>query len=625
MEGTDNERSHISGIVLHVEESDGQPSEVLTFRKTESRTIFVGRKPFQAGSQSDPSRALFRCPVVSRKHAKITFAEFGNVYISDLHSHHGTHILRPGDFVSTALLPEVSTVLADGDRITFGKSVGRDTYTVKPVVVRIELMFGGDVPTRAPSPPPISLCADTVDEAHHQPHGRNSELDTTATSGRYGIFIPSPRSSSSSSDGESDIQEISPPTSPRESLHPPFIFPRDGGSNSSLGGGRLQFLRHFLPPIHRLSPELSPEPSYFAFSKEPSVGENRVVGGAVGEEDMELSSSRESSPMEARSDVHDQEDIAIIGSWPTSPWRVSEPPSMIMQREVIEISDDDGSPSSDPSVLAHETFAGNQLRDEPEVEMTDSTSGQGEAVASVEEHMRSQFVDDRVEITEPGDAIVTVDLSIIEAQVADTYTELNVLRAAHDQSEADFGAHIQQTKEKLDVLDAEMHSTQVALIERAGELLSVQTRLQEIGEVMKLLQEHAALSERVEELVQEVTAAKKMLQETCELHHAGRTQLAEELEAVKALRVEASVAVAEAKAACVSAQDQAGEVVNFLKRKREAMEAEDPVPPLVDASKDLVVPAPKRRRAMRVVSAVARTATVATFGAVAAWGALAFS
>ncbi len=48
--------------------------------------------------------------------------------------------------------------------------------------------------------------------------------------------------------------------------------------------------------------------------------------------------------------------------------------------------------------------------------------------------------------------------------------------------------------------------------------------------------------------------------ETCELHHAGRTQLAEELEAVKALRVEASVAVAEAKAACVSAQDQAGEV-----------------------------------------------------------------
>ncbi len=432
----------LEGIVLHVEESDGQPSEVLKFRKTESRTIFVGRKPFQAGSQSDPSRALFRCPVVSRKHAKITFAEFGNVrlhtldplglriylyicslkvYISDLHSHHGTHILRPGDFVSTALLPEVSTVLADGDRITFGKSVGRDTYTVKPVVVRIELMFGGDVPTRAPSPPPISLCADTVDEAHHQPHGRNSELDTTATSGRYGIFIPSPRSSSSSSDGESDIQEISPPTSPRESLHPPFIFPRDGGSNSSLGGGRLQFLRHFLPPIHRLSPELSPEPSYFAFSKEPSVGENRVVGGAVGEEDMELSSSRESSPMEARSDVHDQEDIAIIGSWPTSPWRVSEPPSMIMQREVIEISDDDGSPSSDPSVLAHETFAGNQLRDEPEVEMTDSTSGQGEAVASVEEHMRSQFVDDRVEITEPGDAIVTVDLSIIEAQVADTY------------------------------------------------------------------------------------------------------------------------------------------------------------------------------------------------------------
>ncbi|KAI0707465.1 hypothetical protein C8T65DRAFT_651084 [Cerioporus squamosus] len=564
----------LEGIVLHVEANDQQPSEVLTYRKNESSTIFVGRKPCQAGSQFDPERALFRCPVVSRKHAKITFAEYGNVYVTDLHSHHGTHILRPGDLVSTTLQPEVPTVLADGDRVTFGKSVGRDSYLVTPVVVRIELM--------ASSPPP--------NEAHPKPQGYGNEHDKTSRSGRYGISLPSPESSPSSSDGDSDsIQEISPPTSPRDSLHTPFPAP----------------------------------------SKQPDIAKIHVVGGVVDEEDMDLSSGRESSPEEARSSAaHDQDDIAIIGSWPVSPWRVSEPPSMDMQREVIVISDDDGGSltSDDASVLVQETYAGNQLREAPEVEISGiASSFQGESAAAVPEQSHSQPGDDRVEVPEPGDATVTVDLSIIEAQVADTYTELNVLRAAHDQSEADFSAHAQETRDKLDALDVQMHSTQVSLGARATELASVQTRLQEIGEVMKLLQDHTALSERVEELVQEVSAAKMMLQETCEMQRAGRTQLAEELQAVNALRAEASAAVAEVKAACASAQAQAGEVVNLLKRKRDTMEGEGPVLPPPEASQDLVAPAPKRRKAMRVVSAVARTATVATLGAVAAWGALAFS
>lgn len=71
--------SRVEGIVLHVEENDEQPSETLTFHKSRSRTIAVGRKSSQGVAESDPARALFRCPVVSRKHAKITFTEYGNV------------------------------------------------------------------------------------------------------------------------------------------------------------------------------------------------------------------------------------------------------------------------------------------------------------------------------------------------------------------------------------------------------------------------------------------------------------------------------------------------------------------------------------------------------------------
>lgn len=71
--------TRLEGIVLHVKEYEGQPPETMSFSKSASRTISVGRKPSQGYIADDPERALFRCPVVSRKHAKITFTEYGNV------------------------------------------------------------------------------------------------------------------------------------------------------------------------------------------------------------------------------------------------------------------------------------------------------------------------------------------------------------------------------------------------------------------------------------------------------------------------------------------------------------------------------------------------------------------
>ena len=90
--------------------------------------------------------------------------------------------------------------------------------------------------------------------------------------------------------------------------------------------------------------------------------------------------------------------------------------------------------------------------------------------------------------------------------------ELNLLRATQDKNEADFNAHAEQARERLDALDNQMRSTQSALTERAGELSALTTRLQGLGNIMEVLQEHNALASRVDELVKEVGAAKDMLQ-----------------------------------------------------------------------------------------------------------------
>lgn len=71
-----------AGVTLMVDAHGDEPSERLTFYKTQTRTIYIGRKSGQTGAKADAQdgdSALFRCPVISRKHAKITFTDFGNV------------------------------------------------------------------------------------------------------------------------------------------------------------------------------------------------------------------------------------------------------------------------------------------------------------------------------------------------------------------------------------------------------------------------------------------------------------------------------------------------------------------------------------------------------------------
>ena len=115
--------------------------------------------------------------------------------------------------------------------------------------------------------------------------------------------------------------------------------------------------------------------------------------------------------------------------------------------------------------------------------------------------------------------------------------------------------------------------------------------------------------------------------------------MAAELEAVKALRVEAAAAVAEVKLAMAKQADLAevriprfpaeardrsyrAQSSSALKRKRDDEEADEA---RVVCTREHCAPLPKRHRTMQVVSTIAHTTTIAAFGAVAAWTALAFS
>jgi hypothetical protein len=72
-----------AGITLNVEKYGDEPAQDITFLKNKAEVVVVGRKSSVStkGRNIEPDRALFRCPVISRRHAKITFAQAGNVRI----------------------------------------------------------------------------------------------------------------------------------------------------------------------------------------------------------------------------------------------------------------------------------------------------------------------------------------------------------------------------------------------------------------------------------------------------------------------------------------------------------------------------------------------------------------
>ncbi|KAF5378660.1 hypothetical protein D9757_009558 [Collybiopsis confluens] len=198
----------VTGFALHIEKNGNEAGFRMMFPKVNTNTVVVGRKPPGTVSyESDNSKAMFRCPVVSRSHAKFTFTDSGLLYLIDTSSHHGTFVRQPHELTAKAIPAETPVQVHNGDVVTFGKSVGRNNEVVRPIVARVEMI-------------------------NHTFDATSRTSTRMTTSGRYGLRVHNTSeddsshsesssdgnvSPSGSSDHESDIVEIAPPP-PRTSV-----------------------------------------------------------------------------------------------------------------------------------------------------------------------------------------------------------------------------------------------------------------------------------------------------------------------------------------------------------------------------------------------------------------------
>ena len=145
------------------------------------------------------------------------------------------------------LTPETPTLLADGDIITFGKSVGRNNELVRPVTARVELLFGSQSSI---------LSSGRLFKPLHVPDsitlGEQSDRSkpfTRQPSGRYGVYVPSSSSSDISSPisiQDSDIEELPAPSAKATASSPDI--------HSEFHVGRaFEVLKRLLPPAHNPS------------------------------------------------------------------------------------------------------------------------------------------------------------------------------------------------------------------------------------------------------------------------------------------------------------------------------------------------------------------------------------
>lgn len=328
--------SVVAGVTLHVEKCGDRPAHEITFHRSRSSYVNIGRKSASGEKamrkENDDQNAVFACQVVSAKHAKLVFSD-NEVSIIDLHSRHGTHLLR-GEGAPRTLKAEVETPLADGDIITFGKAVGSGSSMVPPVTARVELvrekpsLIASQV---GPSLTPINSLVDLISR-------------TRSNSGRYGLFhpllhpdTPSPYSSPSlcaysdgsssvSDDRDSDIEEVSVPSPSRtHSLHikiPAFkyfihnICRSNEGSNSSPVKDTFPSLAEFL-----VTPSPSPEDLR---TPSPPIVVVDTVSNSRSHSPMEMSTPSPSATSEA--EAHPPEP-PVVGAWPSSRSESPHPPA----------------------------------------------------------------------------------------------------------------------------------------------------------------------------------------------------------------------------------------------------------------------------------------------------------
>lgn len=628
----------VTGVTLHVESCGGKPTHSISFFNARTSHVHIGRKSISDDrsmrKENDDQNAVFACPVVSAKHAKLVLASSGHVYIVDLKSRHGTHLRKKGETTSRMLQPEVETTLADGDVVTFGKAVGQGATLVSPVTVRIE--FLRDILDMRDSPP---WCLTPAESSSPRPrklstgrYGLNSPISYPSSPSHSSESLSSPSGSSneaaSHSDHESDIEEIpsweelrSCVSSLRQDFPADFLGGSLLGKMPSLGSLMQDICHKIADPLDIDSPQPWSPPAIAAIAP---IDDDDAPSSIIHLED-----SRSHSPMElstpSPSPPQAPEEPEVVGAWPPSRADSLQPavhrsdesnrvklPSMCSFGHMgsLESGSFDSFPERLPSLSNFPPFA--PLEDEPAILAPIPVLPSIAEVRSDESQISGH--DDHGNLRD--------SIKIIEGRVNALHSSVTDIKNRHALTEDD----LYDLQHQVDMLEPESDQL-FARLEAAEDKLSTLSDLQD--QVSEL--QSKADAERCDTFVPPVADVKACADALNALVIEMKT-LREETEKRVEARIQ-TIQIARTEALSVIA----AEVETFKSLKRKHSEIEVEVAPPV---KDIVVEeAPAAavkpelpvedyrhaKRPRRIMTSIAHTATAMAVGAVATWSALAFS
>jgi pSer/pThr/pTyr-binding forkhead associated (FHA) protein len=576
----------VTGLTLTITSGD-EPSRTLSFSRSQTPKINIGRMPSTKVPQADDDNAWLKCAVVSRRHAKIVFSDSGQAFLVDLNSHHGTHLLKPGETVSKKIEPECPTLLSDNDTITFGKSVGKDNSFVRPVSARVKFQL------QSRSKTPIT---DSADDFPYKPS------PTRSSSGRYGIvYTPSEASSS-------DIEEMSGPE-----ILP--IRPQSQINRPARSRIALDLLKQILPPMSfPATPSRSNSISPECYEIEDEDDDVIILGDEVEgtgsqsfhhEADMSLPPSPHVllMPMPVLRNVDSlwDTDPSVVGGWPGSP--VSQM-------------------SRDESPAVWEVFRGESTlsRDRADVDIEELFE---DPMQSMHEEPHNEYevpLRQHSSITEPrSDDLPTSNATPEVEEVLPAPERKSEVEAGFSEVNERFDKllndlnNLRNSKRHTDVEIEHFNKSKTEMVARFHDLEAKQAVLVEqvaiYGETDRAFK--LSLSAREEREQKRVDALNAVVQDLQEFRTELIREMTDHLATHKAM-IDSAVREQVEDAPAL-------EPVPTLKRKRSESEEE-----AEEKAEPEALPRRKIRRT-RVVSKVLQTAGVFTVGAVAAWSALAFS
>lgn len=608
----------VTGLTLTVTAGE-DVSRVLRFDKSETPVINIGRMPssrvneLELDLDLDLDLAWFRCAVVSRKHAKICFADSGHVYLVDLSSHHGTHLLKVGHAVPVPLAPEVPTPLSDGDAITFGKSVGKDADLVRPVTVRIKFLL--QPADRSEKPQPIHI--------------------QRSNSGRFGVLTDIDSSSSSS---DSEVEEVDPPevlpSNPYRNQVPSQILSHGFGFieqwfRTDTPHPDTQPQLQSCPPLHS---QPQPQPSHEVPSSGASSSAKEVINVDDYDDSQVVMPYRSTQIFTHHTDMSippssaaimtpipiDLEDTidnivvepSLVGAWPPSPRSpINHEEFVVSLMESMDGGEVDMNLESDAEESpyhqvpkASEDNDLNPSTDEPEEAADAPCTPEFHSIDSADPNLSANAV------AEPSTPAALKVLEDIKEDL-DSIKE-NVRQVSSDvwelqKSQQNTSTSVWDINRRVDSLDLRIKAMESAH-ETNYEKLSA------------MLEKEAA---RVDEVLRRCEGEKEETKQACktlmdEIHSLrGQTdrQVSTEVEALKAAQKETLDAV---RVMTQETQNACASHLNNLKRKRDQLEEEE------EAERAMKTAKFSRNR---VAANIVKATSIFTAGVIATWSALAFS